>query len=253
MLGTPRTTPYLLSVAGEWTPPRYLPGGGLPHTPVTLDIGGTVAVRARGPGHSPTPQATAGVELVLSGASRSGEPIRIQTDRRFLRRAASLGLTHIHLFGTQQSVLAWDACRRYVWAVLDACACIEPAETMTRIESPVPGRVASVDPPRSSIPRSTNPPMSRSSTTSTRNGTAQAAGNGHAKGSSTHGNGHARSDGETGQAAGAIEQGIALRAALREAAAQATELVRILKAEKRQTRQLRSALSSLRQLQSLDA
>ena len=54
-----------------------LPGDALPHAPVTLDIDGTAAVRAQGRGHLPEPQAAAGVELVLSGARRSGEPIHL--------------------------------------------------------------------------------------------------------------------------------------------------------------------------------
>ncbi len=226
-----------------------MPGDDLPFAPVTLDVNGTVAVRAKGQ------DAENRMEMALTGAICQGEPVRMMINRRYLARAAKLGFERLHIFGDKQPMLAADDSRRYVWAVLDARSCIEPTENMTRIESPVPGRAASVDPPRSSISRSNNTPMSRSSTTNTTNGNgkAQAAGNGHAKGSSTHGNGHARADGETGQAAGAIEQGLALRTTLREAAAQATELVRILKAEKRQTRQLRSALSSLRQLQSLDA
>jgi hypothetical protein len=100
--------------------PGHLPGDALPYAPVTLDIDGTAAVRARSRKHPPEPQAAAGVERVLSGACRSGEPIRIQTDRRFLRRVASPGLGRIDLFGPQQPVLAWDDRRRYVWALCGA-------------------------------------------------------------------------------------------------------------------------------------
>ena len=54
-----------------------LPGDALPHAPVTLDIDGTAAVRTQGRGRSPKPQPAAGMELVLSGARRSGEPIHL--------------------------------------------------------------------------------------------------------------------------------------------------------------------------------
>ncbi len=226
-----------------------MPGDGLPFAPVTLDLNGTVAVRARGQG------AESVMEMALTGATRHGDPIRMVTDRRYLARAAQLGFERIHIFGDKQPMQAADENRRYVWAVLDARSCIEPTENMTRIESPVSGRAPSFDPPRSSSIRSNNTPMPRSSTTDTTNGNgkAQAAGNGHANGNGhTNGNGHARSEPDNGQTSGAIDQVIALRTTLREAATQASELVRLLKAEKRQTRQLRSALSSLRELQPLE-
>ncbi len=233
----------------------HMPGGDILQSPVTLDLNGTVAVRARGQ------DAENIMEIVLTGATRHGEPIRMMTDRRYLARAAKLGFERLHIFGDKQPMLAADENRRYVWAVLDAKSCIEPAENMTRIESPVPGRAANVDPPHSPSIRSNNTPMPRSSTTNTNtsngtdngngtdtsNGKAHAASNGHG-----NGNGHARSGSDSTQASGAIEQVIALRTTLRETAVQATELVRLLKAEKRQTRQLRSALSSLRELQPLE-
>ncbi len=234
-----------------------MPGDDLSHRGVTLDLNGTVAVRARGQG------AANPMEMVLTGATRHGEPIRMMTDRRYLARAAQLGFERIHIFGDKQPMLAADEYRRYVWAVLDARSCIEPTENMTRIESPVPGRAASVDPPHSSSTRSNNTPMPRSSInpSTNGNGNAHAASNEHANGHTNgnghgnghaNGNGHARSATDTGQTSGAIEQVIALRTTLREAATQATELMRLLKAEKRQTRQLRTALSSLRELQPLE-
>jgi hypothetical protein len=228
----------------------HMPGDGLVHSPVTLDLNGTVAVRARGQ------EAENVMEMVLTGATCHGESIRMMIDRRYLARAAKLGFERLHIFGDKQPMLAADGSRSYAWAVLDAKSCIEPAENMTRIESPLPGRAANVDPPRSSSIRRTNTPMPRSFTTNNDDGNGNGkahAGNGHANGHANgNGNGHAGSEPDNGQTSGAIEQVIALRTTLREATAQATELVRLLKAEKRQTRQLRSALSSLRELQPLE-
>ena len=51
---------------------------------------------------------------------------------------------------------------------------------------------------------------------------------------------------------GAIEQAIALRDVLRDAASKATELIRTLQNDKKQSRQLRSALASLREIQQLE-
>ena len=123
---------------------RQMPGDDTLQSPVTLDLNGTVAVRARGQ------DAENPMEMVLTGATRHGEPIRMMTDRRYLARAAQLGFERLHIFGDKQPMLAADDHRRYVWAVLDARSCIEPTENMTRIESPVPGRAARVDPPHSS-------------------------------------------------------------------------------------------------------
>ena len=221
-----------------------LPGDELPHAPVTLDVNGTVAVRAQGqdPGSR--------MELALTGATCGGEPVRVLINRAYLTRAARLGFQRLCLFGDKQPIMAADDSRRYVWAALDAKSCVEPSDTMTRIESPAPGRTASADPPRPRIERSNNTPMPDSSTNqSSRNGKAQATGNGSTNEAA---NGHARSEPDSGQATSAIEQVIALRTTLREAAVQATELVRLLKAEKRQTRQLRSALSSLKELQPME-
>lgn len=46
----------------------------------------------------------------------------------------------------------------------------------------------------------------------------------------------------------ALQQATALRASLRQAVAQTTEVIRQLKAERRQNKQLRGALASLRRL-----
>ena len=92
--------------------------------------------------------------------------------------------------------------------------------------------------------------MPRSSTTQRpRNGKARAAGNSGTNGTT---NDCARSEADAPQATGAIERVVALQTTLREAAAQATELVRLLKTENKQNRQLRSALSSLKELQPLE-
>ena len=52
--------------------------------------------------------------------------------------------------------------------------------------------------------------------------------------------------------AGAIEQAVALRDLLRDAANKATSLIRTLQHDKKQGRQLRSALASLREIQKLE-
>jgi len=108
-----------------------LPGDATFNNPVTVDLNGAVAIRARGPG-----QPTA-VELVLSHASRHGEPMRVNTNRQYLGRAVKLGFDRVHVFSPRSPVLACDENRKYVWALLDPDAAIQPEENALRIESAV--------------------------------------------------------------------------------------------------------------------
>jgi len=106
-----------------------LPGNGMLNDPVTVDLNGSVAIRSRAPGQ---PTAT---ELILSHASRRGEPARININRQYLHRAVKLGFDRVHVFTPRSPVLACDDHRKYVWALLDPDSAVKPAENMLRIES----------------------------------------------------------------------------------------------------------------------
>jgi hypothetical protein len=106
-----------------------LPGDGMLNDPVTVDLNGAVAIRARGPGQ-PAP-----TELVLSHATRHGEPVRVNTNRHYLGRAAKLGFERLHIFTPRSPVLACDAHRKYVWALLDPDAALKPSADAVRVES----------------------------------------------------------------------------------------------------------------------
>jgi len=106
-----------------------LPGDGMLNNPVTIDLNGSVAIRSRAPGQ---PTAT---ELILSHASRHGEPARININRQYLHRAVKLGFDRVHVFSSRSPVLACDDHRKYVWALLDPDSALKPAENMLRIES----------------------------------------------------------------------------------------------------------------------
>lgn len=205
-----------------------LPGDGMLGDPVTVDLNGSVAIRARA---ADQPTAT---ELILSHATRRGEPVRINTSRRYLNRAVRLGFDRIHVFSPRSPVLACDGSRTYVWALLDADSALKPSEDAVRIESAKTQAPSPVRRPRPRTKRRTSSTMPTKSDKPTRAGD-----NGHAK--STN---HDPNDTPTD----AIQQATALRASLREAVAQTTELIRTLKAERRQNKQLRGALASLRRL-----
>lgn len=108
-----------------------LPGSQDFNLPVTLDLNGSVAVRARD-GHDQP------VEVELSSSICSGQPMRVVTNRSYLLRAVKLGFREIRLFSPMSPVLCADAARRYVWALLDPESSIRPSVDALRISSCTP-------------------------------------------------------------------------------------------------------------------
>ena len=109
-----------------------LPGDGMLNDPVTIDLNGAVAIRSRAPGQ---PTAT---ELILNDATRRGEPVRVNTNRRYMNRAVKLGFDRVHVFSPRSPVLACDEHRKYVWALLDPDSAVKPSEDAVRVESTAP-------------------------------------------------------------------------------------------------------------------
>jgi hypothetical protein len=181
----------------------------LPHddalnNPVTLDLNGRVIIRARAEGESqPT-------EVILSNSSLTGDPIRINTNRQYLVRAAKLGFGEVYLFGKDKAVLANDVRRQYLWMLL--------ATNRSSI-------------PRNRIkePKVTQPNSAAAETMATTTKPTQLANLATIK--------------------SPVEQAIALRDALHEAARQANELAHSLKRQRRQNRLVETTLESLKQLQ----
>jgi hypothetical protein len=118
------------------TLPR-LPGDGELNGPVTVELNGHVAVRAKAPGQSrPT-------EVVLRNSTWTGEAVRLNTNRRFLARAVRLGFEQVYCFGPRSPLACQDDWRTYVWALLEPDAAIKPAEDPIRIQSPEAGEADS--------------------------------------------------------------------------------------------------------------
>ena len=218
-----------------------LPGDQEFNFPITLDLNGSIAVRAKA-----ADQACL-TELLLRGSRWSGEPIRVNTNRQYLARAVKLGFQELFLYGNKVPVLCQDARRRYVWALLEPDAAIPPADNAIRIESPS----AETD---SSRPNSK--PTRRTSTMSEPSTSA----NGHAPtGSTAPANGHAaKTNGRVRHAKAAqqditalIEQATKLRTALHNLMYEASGLVKALKQHRRQNRAIQTTLASLKQLKTL--
>ncbi len=99
------------------------------HHPVTVDLNGSVAIRARQKAEFPA------TELVLRRSQREGSEIRLVTDRRFLKRAVELGFSDIGFTSPDGPAVCREEQREYVWALLDAESAVPPTETARRVES----------------------------------------------------------------------------------------------------------------------
>ena len=224
------------------------------YRPITLDLNGRVVVRAK-PLDSERP-----TEVLLNGSSFTGEPIRINSNRDYLRRAMQLGLRELVVTNANAAVLAHDVTRAYVWMILAPESAIKPADDVIRIESPQ--AEASTSTASTSKPKTerTIKPVSVPITNTSGNGHAasngQVTSNGHAKA-----NGRAKLSGEARNGtvrkaahpdiAPLIEQAEKLRTALHDLTRQANGVVKALKQHRRQNRAIQTTLANLRQLKTL--
>ena len=208
-----------------------LPGDEDEHSPVTLDLNGQVAVRARGAGQE---HAT---EVVLSRSSCSGPTVRLVGNRRHLARAVQLGLTEFKVVNADTAVVCQDSRRTYLWMTLDKKGAVPASADAVRIASnqePKPARQPAQERRR--------PAMSTPATNGNRNG---------------HGTPRRDQDNDdatpaNGGAGNLMEEAEALKDLLRDAYGRMTRLLAALKRQRQQTKLLRSTLSSLRQLQAID-
>ncbi len=213
---------------------------------VTLDLNGHVAVRAK-PSDSTRP-----TEVVLTGSSFSGEPIRVNTNRNYLARAMRLGLRELTITGDKTALACCDEQRQYVWMPLDPESAIPPATDVIRIESDQAGTNVPISkPPKQRRKTSVNESPTNPNGKSHAPASGTASGNGHA----TKSNGHARKPASHKASEqninGLIEQAEKLRTALHDLIHQASGLVKALKQHRRQSRAIRSTLDSIRQLKTL--
>ena len=194
---------------------RKLPAASEFNAPVTVDLNGSVAIRAK------SADQEFGTELVLSNSQRSGEEMRFNTNRDYLRRAASLGFRQIYLQTAEAPASCRDDRRSYIWALLGKDGAITPDAKLTRIESPS-------DPPKPSPQRRTTIPMRNTKRpTSTRS----------------------RAD----KPASVLAKAEALRDSLSVALTDTRELISVIKAKRKQNRLVETTLRSLKQLENIGA
>lgn len=219
------------------TLPR-LPSSDEQKSPVTLDVNGHIAIRARA-----TDQ-TKPTEVVLTNSTCSGDAVRISMNRTYLKRAMRLGLRDLCLYGADAALLGHSENRKLVWMPLEHGGAIEPVEDFVRIESPrAEASTPNSPPPKPKTERKVQPV---SDTTANTNGHAQA----NTQAPKT--NGQARKPKTSLHDIGTlIEQAIKLRTALHDRTHEAAELVKALKQHHRQSRAVQQTLASLRQLKTL--
>jgi hypothetical protein len=208
-----------------------LPGREDEHSPVTLELGPAVAVRAR-PGDGPA------TEIPLPRSAASGRPVRLRTDRAYLRRAAQLGFTELWVTAPNQPVCCRDGARLYLWVPLTPPAPIPPPPAAVPPAAPAPAAAAARrEPPEDPQPEPTHrtqrrKPMPVPST------------DGHAPRDED------RPDGQpAGGFADLLSEAEALRAALHDALGRSARLVAALKQQRRQAKAVEAAMATLRQLQ----
>jgi len=205
-----------------------LPGGDLTNAPVTVDLNGVVAVRARGEGEDrPT-------ELVLARSAYTGAPVRFCANRAFLARAVGLGLTGLEFGGPDQPVACRGGGRVYAFQPLSSEGAIGPADDAIRIESgaaepPIPARRPD-EPPKARDPVSERYPRPR----------PWPSADGGAEPSSNPGGGAGL--------APLIQEAVALHDALGDAKSRAARLIGALRRERKRSRLLTSTLAQLRAL-----
>ena len=206
---------------------KRLPGRNDSNEAVTIDLNGSVIVRAKGDDQEhPT-------DLLLASSRRSGEPIRCSSDRGYLSRAMSLGFREVSFIGSEAPLLCQDQHRRFVWAVLTTDSIISADPRAILIESPV------TDPAKHPLNHKRTENHKPTERTRRSMPTSNPSGNG-------------QPTEEDSSSLSLIEQSESLKQSLQQALTQTRELIAALKRQKKQAQLVQSTLNSLRQLQSVD-
>jgi hypothetical protein len=206
-----------------------LPGSEVNNAPVTVDLNGKVAVRARGP------ESDAITELVLSRSSYGGAPARFQTNRDFLARAVRLGFREVEIVDPSSPIVCRAGRHAYAWQPLDADSALGPAEDATRIESPLHPQ-ASRSP---AAPPRTIPPMNERTNSHVPPAAAAAA---------TPSRPEIVPDPAATGLVALIREAESLHEALGEARARSQKLIVALRRHRKQARLMAATLTALRQL-----
>jgi hypothetical protein len=225
------------------TLPR-LPGQEDDNAPVTVDLHGPVAVRARAEGQGRQ------TEILLNDSEVVGPPLRWCVNRAYLLRALQLGFREVQIVSATVPVVCQDRQRTFAWMPLDHQGALAPSADALRLASPAGepavqqlAPAAETAPPPPPTRERRKAPMTKPSA----NGGTKT--NGRDK--LPEGNGVPPSAGNAGLAS-VIAEAQALKDVLREAYGRTSRLVVALQRYRKNSKLFQTALTSLRQLQHLD-
>ncbi len=210
---------------------KQLPSDDSFNQPVTVDLNGSVSIRAK------SEERSNATELVLSNAKTSGQALRFNTNRQYLARAAKLGFRRICLTGDETPAACFDDTRVFVWALLSNGDAIKPGKCTECIESPK----SRVRPTTNNL--SKEPPKTMPQKRNQNNNNGKANTNGAQTSSAA----------EPVSVDTLIDHAESLKESLRDAATKTGNLISLLKRHRKNSKTLQSALSSIRQLQTIDA
>ena len=227
-----------------------LPADEDPERPVTIDLNGSVAIRAQQDAESPM------TELVLSRSRRTGPELRFQTNREFLVRALDLGFTEIGFVNAESPCVCTDGRRTFLWQPLDSQSALAAVAGVQRIESLSVTSPAAAGTTRKPV-RPTPTPTPATATTVNRvtDHLSQPTRTGVAARTTRVAQVDAAggvSQPEPNQA-DVITQALALRDQLRLVTQGLTDLAVKIRHQRKQSRLMKSTLQSLQQLKLLEA
>jgi hypothetical protein len=206
-----------------------MPGSEEFQAPITLELGESVCVRARGETDSPV------CEVVLPRSQVTGSLVRLVTGRRYLLRAIKLGFTEVVLGSPAQPLLCRDERRTYLWMPLEAAPILAANGEGTQLAPPAKQSVERNDSESQALNPERRPVMPNPTNEPLRNGAAPPL------------------SPEASPTPGGVEELIGeaegLRLLLAEGHARVGRLVSALKRQRRQGRALEAAVAALRQLQ----
>ncbi len=118
-----------------------MPGAADDLSPVTVDLNGHAAIRARAYGEKTV------TELLLNRSVVEGKPVRFCIDRSWLKRAGQLGFDTLGVFAPNKPVLCVGENRKYLAMVLDVSCALASSPNDVRVNSASVEKAA-VSPPK---------------------------------------------------------------------------------------------------------
>jgi hypothetical protein len=221
-----------------------LPGDEEDYSPVTIDLGQFIVVRARAVGQE------RGTVLQLAGATMTGSPLRFCLARQYLLRALRLGLTQFSMKNADSAVLAHSERLQFLCmplskdqalAASEHDLCVSSTSHGTDHEQTRKRRKTIMPPPRKNGHDSPVPAAAVSASAAPAAPVTEPS----SLALASRSNGE-RTESSAGDLIGEVQ---ALQGVLRDALTRTAHLLHGLKKQRKQSRLMRTTLASLRQLQ----